>query len=121
MADQSKLSGYIIVWSALSCLTLRQGQQGDSSAQTPTTQTDQVGALCLELQPLSGLDQVQRGALQRKSDSGWSVCLGIWTCDAYYHLILLFRIMGFIWLLWNIAEYAKFYNYLILAELAFLF
>lgn len=59
------------------CLTFRQGQQGDGGAQPPTTQADQMGALCLELQPLPGLDQVQRGALQRRSHMRQSVSVNI--------------------------------------------
>lgn len=47
-------------------LTFGQRQQSDGNAQASATQTDQVGALCLELQPLSGLDQVQRSTLKKE-------------------------------------------------------
>lgn len=51
-------------------LTLRKGQQGDGRTQSTTTQADQVGALCLELQPLSSLNQVQWSALEKKKVLG---------------------------------------------------
>lgn len=42
---------------------LGQGQQGDGGAQTSAAQAHQVGALCLELQTLPRLKEIQRSAL----------------------------------------------------------
>ncbi|KAF3847199.1 hypothetical protein F7725_020227 [Dissostichus mawsoni] len=47
-------------------LTLGQGQQGDGGAQTSAAQAHQVGALCLELQTLPRLNEIQRSALKRR-------------------------------------------------------
>lgn len=63
ICDAQALQRYVCGPAAQRVPPFQQWQQGDSCAQTSTSQTNQVGALCLDFQGLACLIKVQRNAL----------------------------------------------------------